>query len=93
MHQDVRNGLDAPGRAAGGRAAPKDGPPLLPAQPPQVIAQASGRPGRRYLMLPEPRLATLLKLPFAMATFTSPAWAVLPYPTWAKLGLEPLEWR
>ena len=40
-------------------------------------------------MLPEPRLRMLLKLPFATATFTSPAWAVLPYPTWVKL--EPPE--
>lgn len=36
--------------AAGGRAAPKDGPPLLPVHPPQVIAQASSGPGRRYPM-------------------------------------------
>ena len=33
----------------------------------------------------------LLKLPFATATFTSPDWAVLPYPTWVKLELRPPE--
>jgi len=70
------------------------GRPLSPATQPRDAQQAGTRCEPRVLMmLPEPRLRMLLKLPFATATFSRPDWAVLPYPTWVKLLLLPPWWH
>src|SRR5215471_3450332 len=81
------------GRSVKERAARRYRAALLPAvRPPYALGRSAVRVDGSYRMLPEPRLRMLSKLPLATATLRSPDWAVLPYPTWAKLKLAWWEW-